>query len=168
MGGIDKASIEFGGVTLLERVVDAARDATKLIGVGPARPTSAPVHWSVEDPAGGGPVAAMAAGLAHVDAAVMVLLAVDMPFVTRAVVRGLVAACSEAEAVLVRDDGTPQPLLAAYRVDALRDRLAAIGPPTGRSMGEVVDGLSCSFVDEPGAARDVDTWDDLDALRKDG
>ncbi|MGZ4699436.1 MAG: molybdenum cofactor guanylyltransferase, partial [Oryzihumus sp.] len=63
MGGIDKASIEVDGVTLLERSLAATASAVEVVVVGTEVPTSRPVTWTREDPAGGGPAAGLLAGL---------------------------------------------------------------------------------------------------------
>jgi molybdopterin-guanine dinucleotide biosynthesis protein A len=67
LGGVDKADLVVGGQTLLERALAATAGANRTVVVGPRRPTSRPVTWAREHPPGGGPVAALAAGLEHVD-----------------------------------------------------------------------------------------------------
>ncbi|OHV38083.1 MULTISPECIES: molybdenum cofactor guanylyltransferase [Pseudofrankia] len=86
LGGADKAAVTIGGHSLLDRVlrvlatVDPAVD--RVVVVGPDRPGLAGrgVVTTREDPPGGGPVAGIAAGLAHVRAPLVAVLAVDMPF----------------------------------------------------------------------------------------
>ena len=63
MGGVDKASVEIDGVTLLERSLAATMSALEVVVVGEQVPTSRPVTWTREDPAGGGPAAGLLAGL---------------------------------------------------------------------------------------------------------
>ncbi|HEX5916467.1 MAG TPA: NTP transferase domain-containing protein, partial [Nocardioides sp.] len=58
MDGVDKASVELGGRTLLEYAVDAFVDADEVVVVGPDTVrTGRPVTFVVEDPPRGGPVA---------------------------------------------------------------------------------------------------------------
>lgn len=167
LGGIDKAAVTIGDETLLDRVLAAATDATQIICVGPKRPTSVSVEWTLEDPAGGGPVAALAAGLALVETPVVAVLAVDLPFVTRSVVGRLVGACEADGAALVVDRrGVPQPLLAAYATEALRQRLQAIEDPSGVSMRWVLEDIPYALVDEPGVSHDCDTWADVELARR--
>src|SRR5690606_7523849 len=63
LGGADKASIEIGGLTLLERALDALLDVDDVVVVGEPVRTSRPVTFTREDPAGGGPAAGLLAGL---------------------------------------------------------------------------------------------------------
>jgi molybdenum cofactor guanylyltransferase len=69
LGGRHKPGIALAGRTLLDRALDAVADADRIVVVGPATPTAGPpdprVRWTLEHPRGGGPVAALAAGLAH-------------------------------------------------------------------------------------------------------
>ena len=169
MGGADKGALMLAEVTFLERVLDATRVADDVVCVGPERPTSRKVTWTQESPAGGGPVAAVAAGLQHVEATIVTVLAVDHPFVTAEVVARLVETCAvnDVDAVLAGDDaGVPQRLLAAYRVPALSACLRAIGSPAGASMTRLTQGLRCVTVPAPDAAQDCDTPEDLERARQ--
>jgi molybdopterin-guanine dinucleotide biosynthesis protein A len=163
--GVDKAAVVVDGITLLDRVVAAAAEATQVICVGPERETSRPVHWTREQPPGGGPVSALAAGLELVEAPVVVVLAVDLPFVTSDLVSSLVEGCSSADATLAEDGaGIHQPLLAAYRLEALRGRLQSLGDPAGESMKNLIERLDHVTLKAPGAAQDVDSPEDIDRL----
>ncbi|WP_369822198.1 molybdenum cofactor guanylyltransferase [Saccharomonospora sp. CUA-673] len=114
--------------------------------------------------AGGGPVAALAAGLSTVEAAVVVLLAADLPGVRPDTVARLVdqlAADPELDgAVLVDDDGRRQWLQSAWRTAAVR---AALPPePAGTALRTVLGGLRTAEVPaRPGETADVDTPADL-------
>ncbi|MEU5399582.1 DUF6457 domain-containing protein [Streptomyces sp. NPDC005963] len=63
LGGADKPGLSVGGRTLLDRVLSASRGARRTVVVGGRRGTERPVVWAREDPPGGGPVAALDAGL---------------------------------------------------------------------------------------------------------
>ena len=131
MGGLDKAALVVGGMTLLDRVLAAAQPVCDdVVVVGP--PRSAAVRYITETVAGGGPVPAVAAGLAAVDAGcdIVVVLAVDLPLVRADDLRRLVAALDSpgVEAAAADDVGGPNPLLAAYRVAPLQARIAVLGP----------------------------------------
>lgn len=163
LGGVDKAAVVIDGVTLLDRVVAAAAEATQVICVGPEHDTSRPVRWTREHPPGGGPVAALAAGLALVEAPVVVVLAVDLPLVTIELVSSLVEGCAGADVALAEDDaGIHQPLLAAYRTGTLRARVRSLGDPAGASMNSLIAGLDRVTIPAPNASQDVDTREELE------
>jgi molybdopterin-guanine dinucleotide biosynthesis protein A len=133
MGGVDKAALEVGGVRLLDRVLAAARPVCdRLVVVGPTRPTAtAGVAFVTEDQPGGGPVPAVAAGIAALapwELDVVVLLATDLPLLTAEHLRSLLRALVDGvDAAAAADVGGPNPLLAAYRARGLADRAAALG-----------------------------------------
>ncbi|WP_199550224.1 NTP transferase domain-containing protein [Streptomyces sp. N35] len=63
LGGVDKPAVRVGGRPLLDRVLTACAAAGTTVVVAPPRPTVRPVVWAREEPAGGGPLAALAAGV---------------------------------------------------------------------------------------------------------
>lgn len=173
MGGVDKASLDLDGVTLLERALAATGSATEVVVVGRQVPTSREVTWTVEDPPLGGPAAGLLAGLDRLGPGVelVMLLAVDMPKVNSGTVARLTWAV-EADtavdgAVLVDAEGRRQPLAAVYRVAALSAARAT--DPTeqhGLSVRRLIGDLRLVEVPTVGdEARDVDTWDDVRRLR---
>jgi molybdopterin-guanine dinucleotide biosynthesis protein A len=129
LGGADKALVSFEGMSLLERAVTAVRDAERVIAVGPRRDIGLPVEvtWVQEDPPGGGPVAALAAGLAVTTAELVVVLAVDHPLIDREHITDLVECASGGGAVAHDDRGRRQPLVAVYRGPALRSAVRGLG-----------------------------------------
>src|SRR2546421_217082 len=131
MGGVDKALLEVGGVTMLDRVLAAAAPSCDtLVVVGPTRQTSVErVQFTLEPEPGGGPVPAVAAGLAAgPDSDVVVVLAVDLPLLEPRPVATLLSGLEAADGVAAADHrGKPNPLLAAYRADVLRDAIDALG-----------------------------------------
>jgi molybdopterin-guanine dinucleotide biosynthesis protein A len=162
LGGVDKPALLLDGRTLLDHVLDSCPDAQRHIVVGPQRSTRRVVRWCREDPPGGGPVPALAAGLQLAEAPVVLVLAADMPFVGPAIA-GLVAALDGRDgALLVDAGGRDQPLAAAYRTQVLRDRVAAHrGALAGVPMRQLIEGLDCArVVDTAGASVDCDTWAD--------
>jgi molybdopterin-guanine dinucleotide biosynthesis protein A len=168
MGGVDKAALEVGGTSLLQRAVDAAGSAERIVVVGPeraARPGSArPVEWVREEPPGGGPVAALEAGLQRVGAGAIVVLGCDLPAIDAGAVAELVAELADPEtdaALAVDDSGRDQYLCAAYRTAALRERLDLAPGTAGSSMHALVDGLRVSRLRLGTKAADIDTPDDL-------
>jgi molybdopterin-guanine dinucleotide biosynthesis protein A len=136
-GGVDKPMLTVRGRPMLHRVLDAVPDAADRIVVGP--PTlDVPdgVRRVREEPPGGGPVAATAAGLAGVTAPTVALLAADLPFLDRTAIRTLrtaltvpVSGGAALDGVVFLDgDGKRQTLCGVWRTGSLRDALARIGP----------------------------------------
>lgn len=167
LDGVDKATLVVDGMTLLDRALAAVSNAERLIVVGPARPTLAPVTWTREEPAGGGPVAAIAAALPLVSADVTVLLACDLPTIDAGSVSVLVQSLTADAAVPVDGTRRRQPLAAAYETQALRAALAQLaGGPAGASMRALLEPMNIVELELPTAAwRDIDTWDDLTSTR---
>lgn len=107
LGGADKPALSVGGRMLLDRVLAACAGADRTVVVGPRRPTAGAVRWTREDPPGGGPLPALAAGLAALDGDagsadrrdppdVVLVLAADLPFLTADTVRALADALDDA------------------------------------------------------------------------
>ncbi|GAA4796184.1 NTP transferase domain-containing protein [Streptomyces ziwulingensis] len=172
LGGADKPGVRVGGRALLDRVLLACAGAAVTVVVAAPRPTARPVRWAREEPAGAGPVAALAAGLRHTTAEHVVVLSADLPFLPARTVEHLlgVLAASRAEGVLLTDaDGRDQPLVAAYRAEAVRRELAArAGEPaglTGLPLRRLTAGLLLARVPDPVASFDCDTWDDIATAR---
>jgi molybdenum cofactor guanylyltransferase len=139
LGGRAKPQLEVGGRTMLEAVLAAVADAAPRVVVGPPQPVPGGVRVLREQPPGGGPVAAMRAGLAAVDSDVVAVLAGDLPFVTPALLADLRARLT-ADGVLVVDDaGRDQYLLGVWHTAALRTaRRGTEGPvPVRRVVGRL-------------------------------
>lgn len=124
MGVADKTRLQLAGASLLDRACAAAAGAERLVVVGEPRPLAGGRQptWTREEPPGGGPAAAFGAGLVLVTADLVVLLAGDLPFVTRPDVERLVAAVAAgtpAGAVALDRDGRLQWLCSAWRRVAL-------------------------------------------------
>jgi molybdopterin-guanine dinucleotide biosynthesis protein A len=158
MGGVHKPALVVAGSTLLDRALTAVADASEVVVVGPESATARPVVWTREQPPGGGPVAALAAGLDLVTAPVTAVLAADLVGVTADTVARLRAAVRADGAVL--DDGRPQWLIGVWRTDALRRVLPE--DPAGASLRSVLGALDYAPVAAaPGETADVDTPADL-------
>lgn len=185
MDGADKAALEVDGATLLERALVATAAADRTVVVGAPVPTSRPVLWAREDPPGGGPAAGLLAGLDALRAnrptdrpggtdgvagGLVVVLAVDMPRVSAATFDRLTAALDDAAdgALLVDADGRQQLLCAVHRTAALQ-RARPVDPADehGLPVRRLLAPLRLVEVPAlPDEARDVDTWDDVDDLRR--
>jgi molybdopterin-guanine dinucleotide biosynthesis protein A len=162
MDGVDKATLEYAGRSLLEHALAAVSGAVEVVVVGESVPTSRPVTFVREEPPQGGPAAGLLAGRDAVAARprFLAVLAVDMPRVSKdTFARLLIAASGHDGAFLANGDGRRQLVgvvdLAA--LDATRPD-DAYGLPLHRLLAPldlgVVEGL-------PGEAADVDTWADL-------
>ncbi|MET7476390.1 NTP transferase domain-containing protein [Streptomyces sp. NPDC005648] len=172
LGGADKPGVRIGGRALLDRVLAACADARTTVVVADERPTARAVLWAREDPPGGGPLAALDAGLRRTEAEGVVVLSADLPFLEAATVRNLreTLRTSGADGVLLTDaDGRDQPLVAAYRRDAVRRGLAALtvehGTLTGLPLRRLTAALHLTRVPDPVASFDCDTWDDIATAR---
>lgn len=171
LGGADKATVEVGGVPLLERVLAAVADAERVVAVGPTRPTSiGHVRWCREDPPAGGPVAALAAALPLTTAPAVLVLAADLPWIAPAV-PVLLAQLGEGmdvDAALLADaTGRVNHLAGAWRRDALRAALHDVGDPHGAAVRSLTSSVRTGLVpDRAGWGRDCDTWDDIDAAER--
>ncbi len=170
--GKDKATLDIGGVALARRAAEALVAATsEPVEVGPGT-TGLPSV--VEEPAGEGPLAAIAAGWAELvrrtgEKQPAVVLACDLPGVTPELVSWLAGRPGDASVVPVKD-GVPQPLCARWSVADL-ERAGAQLAAGERSVRRVL-GPDTVFVTEdalaasvgPGRIDDVDSPEDLARL----
>ncbi|MBF0689792.1 MAG: nucleotidyltransferase family protein [Cellulomonas sp.] len=172
LGGVDKTALDVDGRPVLHRLLDDVGPLPVVV-VGPAQDVGRDVVWTREDPPLGGPLAATAAGVtaglvAHPAAEVVVLLAGDQPFAGVAVdaLRDALACDDEVDAALAAGpDGRAQPLLAAYRLAAVRERLT--GDVHGRPVRDLVRGLRTVLLPVArGTALDVDDAADLALARR--
>jgi molybdopterin-guanine dinucleotide biosynthesis protein A len=167
LGGVDKPALRVGEQSLLDRVLSAVADASVTVVVGPARETSRPVTWVREKPPGGGPVAALAAGLPLVTSSLVAVLAADLPFLDAGTVSQLRGALGDYDgALLVDDDGRDQLLVGVWRTAALRAALPA--SVAGARLGAVLGGLRAVRLSadvQPAPWFDCDTEADLTTAR---
>ena len=195
LGGIDKAQLDLAGVPLIDRPLAACRGATRIIVVGPqhALGPGSQIEQRItvtrEDPPGGGPAAATAAGvrelLAGNHAPWALLLSCDLPLAVDGVSRllqhvesapaartaaggpdrpgevGPGESCEPDGYCLTDNDGRRQWLFALYRTDALRRAVLGCPDPSGTSMRRLLDGLHLRLVPHTeDVSGDLDTWDD--------
>jgi molybdopterin-guanine dinucleotide biosynthesis protein A len=172
LDGVEKPALRVGDKRLLDIVIDALGGAATTIVVGSQIPTPRDVVWTREVPAGSGPVAGLAAALEHTQSERLVVLAADLPFVTRAAVEQLVEVADErAGAIAVDRDGRDQPLLGCFDTEALRAAMPE--RYEGASMRSVVTALEwvgrLERVDlggDPPVTWDCDTAEDLQRARE--
>lgn len=191
LGGIDKPALVVDGTSLLDHAIAASHraGARTVVVVGPhetahrAAGTDAltpDVRFTREKPPFGGPLAALAAGLELVDAALVLVLAADLPFAERvgellhARVGMLADACDESVdgvvlvdgIVLVDGDGRDQWLAGVYRTSALRAAIQSMGRPVeGAPLRVPLGTLRLIRIDGSDAVFDIDTWADAELVR---
>jgi len=165
LGGMDKAAIEVEGLSLLDRALAAVHLAKEIFIVGPRRPTSAPVRWTSESPAGGGPLRATIAGLKLVTSDVVVVLAIDYPFVTPEIVAELIRAAESRDGAALQDEGgSMHYVVGAYQTNELRAAVDA-KPSRDASMRSLFERLDIAAVRADRAALDIDTPEDVERAR---
>ena len=175
MGGADKPTIPVAGQSMLTRVLAAVHDAAPQVVVGRVPPDlPVPVASTREQPPGGGPVAATAAGLELVPAEVSftALLAADLPLLTGEAIDVLRLTVESApmQGAVYRDaEGRLQSLCGVWRTAALRDALQRVAEERGSLHGAPMHALmdQLRFIEvswrRPGPPPwfDCDTDDDL-------
>ncbi|WP_326737362.1 NTP transferase domain-containing protein [Streptomyces sp. NBC_01022] len=173
LGGADKPGVRVGGRALLDRVLGACTGAGTTVVVGGRRPTARAVTWAREEPQGGGPLAALGAGVRHTKAEHVLVLSADLPFLGADTVGSLLEAADQRDAegaVCTDQDGRDQPLVAVYRAEPLRRELALIatehGGLAGLPLRLLTHELTLSRVAaDPLASFDCDTWEDIASAR---
>lgn len=165
LGGVDKASLTYLGQPLLEHALATLTGIDPVVVVGPSRPTSRPVRFTVEEPPSGGPVAGLLAGVAALDLPVrsVVVLAVDMPEVGSGTVARLVNAATGHDGAFLTDGASRYHLAGCLQYDAL----VGAGEQRNRSLRSFLAELDIAGVRAVGReAQDVDTWADLGRDRR--
>ncbi|WP_406014116.1 molybdenum cofactor guanylyltransferase [Streptomyces sp. NBC_00984] len=173
LGGADKPGIRVGGRALIDRVLAACADASVTVVVGGRRSTVRPVIWTREEPRGGGPVAALDAGVRRTTAERVLVLSADLPFLGAGTVGALLAAAGEGQrdgALCIDQQGRDQPLVAVYRAEPLRRELALLaaehGGLSGLPLRLLAQELDLARVEaDPLASFDCDTWEDIASAR---
>jgi molybdopterin-guanine dinucleotide biosynthesis protein A len=130
--GADKAFVMFGGCTLLARAVAVARSVTSEVRIVGDASKFAPFAPVVEDVFREcGPLGGIHAALRGSQTELNVILAVDLPFVSPALIEYLIKRareCAAARVTVAQADGGRQPLCAVYRrafADAAEQALLA-------------------------------------------
>lgn len=178
---VDKPALTVGGRRLVDIAVHAVSNCRRTVLVGPPRGgVPAQVLQTREVPAGGGPVAALAAGLRLLDttdledttdlagaADLVAVVASDIPFLDTEKVAALIECITLArtDAVFACDrEGRTQFLLGIWRRSALRLALSKLDSVQGASMRTIVPAEHRALA-VPGI-EDCDTPEDLIAARR--
>jgi molybdenum cofactor guanylyltransferase len=172
----DKLAQLVGEEPLLDRALASVPEDFTVVVVGSVREVARPAIFTSEDPPGGGPAAALVAGLRRAlteSSDVIVTLPADAPLGGQAastLLRRLDIE-SDAQAVVGIDaGGQEQPLQLALRPAAARALVAAAGPGSaaGVSARRLLDALQPGLVTQELAQAelwDIDTPDQLLAWR---
>jgi molybdopterin-guanine dinucleotide biosynthesis protein A len=160
LGGQAKPQLDVGGRPMLATVLAAVADAEPRIVVGPPQQVPPGVLVVREQPARGGPVAALRAGLAEVPTDVVAVLAGDLPFLTAGLVRALRERLTGDGVLVVDDTGQDQLLLGVWRTAVLRAAVAGVSGPT--SMRKVLSPLAVRRYRPPVQPGNPPPWTDCD------
>jgi molybdopterin-guanine dinucleotide biosynthesis protein A len=143
LGGADKARLDIGGLTTLERVrgaLDEVASETILVVNDDRFADLAGVRLVHDPEPHAGVLPALLAALRLATQPLGLLVACDMPFLDVDLLRWLVSQADEHDVVMPIVDGRPQPMHAIYRRDASRD---AIGRALARGDRRMI-----SFLDD--------------------
>jgi molybdenum cofactor guanylyltransferase len=160
LGGQAKPQLQVGGHTMLEAVLAAVADAEQRIVVGPPQPLPPGVRRVREQPPGGGPVAALRAGLAEVTTDVVAVLAGDLPFLTASLVTDLRGRLTDDGVLVVDEGGRDQYLVGVWRTAALSAAAAGASGPT--SLRRVMAPLAVTRHRPPVEPGTPPPWTDCD------
>ena len=170
LAGLDKTRESLAGTTVMDHLLDALPLFWDVVCVGEKRATTRAVGWCRETPAGGGPVAGIAAGLDHLEqleTEICVVVGGDMPFAAPAApaLVDVLNVRPALDAVLATDPGGRwQPLLAAYRCGVLRAALPR--EPAGARLMVVVEALvTGTLACDAQVTLDVDTPEAMEQAR---
>jgi molybdenum cofactor guanylyltransferase len=129
--GRDKALLEWEGGTLLDHAIDRLRAVcgeVRILGGSARRYADRGLPVDVDEAPGEGPLAGLATALAAAAPRPALLLGIDMPFVTAALLARIRDDVTGWDAVVPQHDAGTEPLCAAYAPDCLgpvRGALAA-------------------------------------------
>jgi molybdenum cofactor guanylyltransferase len=170
--GSDKLDADLDGRTLLDATLASVPAGLPVVVVGPERPVHRSVRFVREEPAGGGPAAAVVAGLVaalEAGADTVSTLPGDAPVAGRAVPVLLDALVGTDLVVAHGADGQVFPLQLACTAEGARRVVEAAGPTRGagasvRRLLESLDPAAVRVVLDPATLIDVDTPDDLSRI----
>ena len=169
--GSDKSLARIDQLSLIQTLLTSLPLEIEITIVGPKleEPTRA-VRYTREGPIGGGPVAAIDAGVALIDTEYVAVIATDMPFASQIVEVLLDTIPFFEDAIIPMDSrGVRQPLCALYRTQALVNAIKQLGSTQGQSVRKLIQTLSVKeFSLAPNLARillDVDTPSDLERAK---
>lgn len=174
-GGRDKSQLLVEGRTILARQLETLQglvDRIVLVGYHGDAALPPTVGVAADRVPDSGPLGGLDAALTTADGGPVLLLACDMPFVTRPFLSSLLRALDDADAVVPRTEHGYHPLCAVYGpscLSAVRRRLDArqlrLRDLCGDLRVRVIEGPALARFGEPShLLANVNTQADLDAL----
>ncbi|WP_164519903.1 molybdenum cofactor guanylyltransferase [Flaviflexus salsibiostraticola] len=167
LGGASKGDVVVGGQTMLTSVTDACQAAgvarDNIVVVGHAETE---LKRTVEDPPRSGPAAGIGAGLDHVTGDRLFILSCDIPFIAS----GLPTLIDSYAGDGVCFGGEkPQYLAGLYSASAVRaraEKLIEEGGLAGLPVRALLGALDVTVLGPSPAARDLDTWDEVEQAQR--
>lgn len=169
--GRDKALVELNGRTLLELALTKWQGfgQSLQLSVGPERraalaPEGVPAVADIYPERG--PLGGLHAGLLACPTELLLLTAVDSPFVTAELAEGLLAAIGPADACVYTLDGRPQPLFGLYRTTCLSTAEELLRRNENK-MGLLLRRVDTVYLaaEDPAPFRNLNTPEELAAAR---
>jgi len=163
--GADKATYEVDGVSMAQRVADAASaaGASEILFIGgtQARAKKFPGTWKKDLYPGEGPLGGVITALKSSSNDSVVVLSCDMPFVTDSVISSLVRALPDAQATVGRTDRLNW-LCAAWSKDECLKTLESVWKRNERAVHRAAVLLDVAEVPVPAVAvRNINSPADL-------
>jgi molybdopterin-guanine dinucleotide biosynthesis protein A len=176
--GHDKAALQLGGQSLLQRMIDAMRALfpVVLLSVRQARhDIDASIAQIRDDIPDAGPLAGLCAGLRQAATPWVFAVATDMPYLRPEIIRHLAARRADCQAVVPIAAGHPQAVAAFYAATALPALQAVLSGAGKHSLQTALHALDVRYVDEQDLRSldpdlqsfvDLDTPEDLASARQ--
>lgn len=161
LGGVDKATLQLAGESMLDRALRAVA-GLRVVVVGDVEVAGVTVVQ--EEPRFAGPAAAIGAGLAELTEPYVLVVPCDQAHLDEVVPILLAAELGDSDGVVAVDpSGRRQHLLCLVRADALRRAVAVRGTLVDLSVRDLFESLELVEVPlDARAALDIDTWHDRD------
>ncbi|MFN8634679.1 MAG: molybdenum cofactor guanylyltransferase [Chloroflexota bacterium] len=178
LGGTDKAALQLAGRPLLDHVLAALGPlASEVVVVANDDRLAADSRFTlIRDPEPhAGVLPALLASLDAATSPLMLLVACDMPFLSRPLFGELVRLAAQFDAVVPRVDGFDQPMHAVYRVEPCRAAIRSALAQNRRRMIAFLDDVRTLHLAEPEVRRldpelrsffNVNTPDDLELAER--
>jgi molybdenum cofactor guanylyltransferase len=117
LGGVKKALVEVGGAPVLQRVLDVVAPlvAEAILVDNDQGLAHLGLRIVPDVQTRAGPLTALYSGLAAVTTPLCLVLACDMPFLSRQLLEWLIDQSAEADVVMPLVEGHPEPMHAVYR-----------------------------------------------------
>jgi len=163
--GVDKATFEVEGISMANRVSQAAHEAgasqVLVVGGTAAKAKSISGTWKKDSYPGEGPLGGVITALKHSDHDSVVVLSCDMPFITSAVIQSLVTGLNDAQATVGRTDRLNW-LCAAWSKQECSQTLQSVWKRNERAVHRAAVLLDVAEVPVPAmAVRNINTIADL-------